>query len=436
MGIAPVFWLPGVSIAAVDAIKTSIFVIGAGLFFFRLWANSKVYLPRGLWGPVGFMGLIILSLPGFVQSTGNFITLQSIYHIILPFLFLWCFFNLTLYVADLRPIFRRAAIIISLFSAIHVVNYFTGMPDFRAPYPDPFTTIGFGAAATGWSNGLALYLSIMIILTMSKSDENSYLHKIIWIALAACITGSQIASEGRAGILTSFLILTMSTFLFPKRQFFVLVCCAVSIALIALIYLILNHDLTIDVFLMTDSFKLNRLISMDVFDLDHFSSGRIEQYIYAIEKILQRSLFGHGVGTALVFKSNEGLLEIHNHWLRMMVEYGISQPLFFAAMIGVAVYHAARLFSKPNTTAMNRELAIQSFLVVIAGVFLSFLEPRIFVGSFQNGAIWWSSIGVILGLRSRSKISQRYSPREDAGSASASGGGLKTPLRRVGAAST
>ena len=384
LGTASVYWLPGVSLSAVDGVKKAVFLIGVGLLLFRLMAENKFYIPRGLWGLMGFLGLIILSIPGLVQSTGVIIVFRSVLDIMVGATFLWCFFNLTLHGADIGLIFHRTAIIISSFSAFTVANFLTGIPHWKAPIAydsEPLNVVGFGAASTGWSNGLALCFPILVFV-ISKAK---FPQKIIWIAMLGCVLGSQIASGGRAGILAS--LIGASLFILAKGKFIVFLSCMIITALIFYI----SHEFWID------HLRISRLHSMSISHLDHFSAGRIKSYIIAIEEIQKQPLFGNGIGHLMVYKSDKELLEIHNLWLRLMVEYGILMPLFFLVMIGVVLHCAIQILTKCKTTAMNRELVIASSIIVISGIIISLFEPRALIGSFQIGAIWWAAIGIILG---------------------------------------
>ena len=123
LGMAPVYWLPGLSAGVVDLGKISLFAVAMGIVFFRVIAVGKIHLPKGLWGPMGFWALIVLSTAGLFQAKDTSSLVAFVVDVLSGALFLWCFFNLRQQGADLLlMIFRRSVIIISLFAAMTVVK--------------------------------------------------------------------------------------------------------------------------------------------------------------------------------------------------------------------------------------------------------------------------------------------------------------------------
>jgi hypothetical protein len=84
------------------------------------------------------------------------------------------------------------------------------------------------------------------------------------------------------------------------------------------------------------------------------------------------------------------------------VESGVLLPIVFFAIICVVLQKALRLARNLRGDALGRDdrlFMLSLILIVLSGVVLSFFEPNVLIGAFQNSAIWWAAAGTILGYR-------------------------------------
>ena len=68
LGTAPVQWLPGIHYDWLAPFKVLLFVVAVGLVFVGT-SRSRLRLPGGLAGPLGFAALAALAVPGLAQSS-------------------------------------------------------------------------------------------------------------------------------------------------------------------------------------------------------------------------------------------------------------------------------------------------------------------------------------------------------------------------------
>ena len=403
LGTAPVYWLPNMSASAVDMGKISLFVVAIGMVFFPVIATGKIHLPKGLWGPMGFWALIVLSTAGLLQAKDTSSLVGFVVDIVTGALFLWCFFNLRRQGVDFLLIFRRSVVIISLFAALTVANKLTGLPDWHAPedlheaHQSLFRT-GFGGGSTGWSNGLALYLPVALFLFTKRTGRGSFLRRILGLVMVCCLFGSQLASGGRAGLLASLLAIVTFIILYlprwPKVSAIVGLLLTTTIASLLLTTAIELPET------WNRHLKLNRLPDKieSISDLEQFSSGRINASITAFERFKERPFLGHGNKQILMEYINRQI-EIHNLWLKWAVESGIFAPLFFLVMVVVLLLEARRLVAAHSKNMADRDAALAFGLIILSGIVVSQFEPNTLIGSFQNSAIWWAAVGSLLSLR-------------------------------------
>ena len=400
LGTAPVYWLPGFTSSTVALGKISLFVAAIGMVFFPVIATGKINLPKGLWGPVGFGALIVLSMPGLAQARDVSSMTAFVVDILSGAVFLWCLFYLRQQGVDLLLIFRRSVIIITCLS---VVNKLTGFPDWHAPADtmgvyEPLIQTGFGVSRTGWSNGLALYLPVALLLFVKGSGQGLLFRQVSGLVIVGCLFGSQLASGGRAGLLASLLTIVAFVFItFPRwlKVFviFILLLATLISSLLATYMIVLPEG-------WNTHLRLDRLPDKidSVSDLDHFSAGRITGYFTAIERFWERPFLGHGNRQILVEYKNRQI-EIHNLWLKWAVESGIFAPLFFFLMILVVLLEATRSFAARTGKKSDQKAALMFGLIILLGIVVSQFEPNFLIGSFQNSAIWWAAVGSLLSLR-------------------------------------
>ena len=117
LGTAPVQWLPGVDYEWVAPAKIVLFVLAVGAVFLGT-LPSRLQLPRGLAGPLGFAALAMLSIPGLAQSSLA-LSVGYLADIVYGATMLWCFYNVArLDDAAAKRTLARSAVIIAAFAVV------------------------------------------------------------------------------------------------------------------------------------------------------------------------------------------------------------------------------------------------------------------------------------------------------------------------------
>ena len=384
LGGAPVYWLPGVNPDFLRSVKIGIFVLAVGSVFLH-GRTVRGVVPRGLLGPLGFIALVLCSLPGLVQAVDLTSMVESVMDIGFGAVFLWCFFN-TQWRGDIDPglVLGRSLVVISIFAALTVANFLTGLPHWQSPYGYGLVEAGFGNKRTGWSNGLALYLPSVLFLLGDKPVGNSTIRQLFCLTIVICVISSQFLAGGRAGILMSLLTISVLMYLRPR---FGLLTISVSL-LIMLVAMPENWH----VHLRLDGFAGG---IQSLHDLDLISAQRIGGYMMAIELLKDRLWSGYGIGQVIYETSYGQLTEIHNLWLKWMVYCGVVVPMLFLAMVVRVLCIACRNL---RHAARRKDLsdAVGPFLILFLGALLSLVEPNVLVGAFQNSALWWAAAGTVM----------------------------------------
>lgn len=446
LGLAVAYWLPGLGRAPFGALKMATWVVAVGLVLLPALAEGRLRVPRGLVGPWGFVGIVVLSAPGLVRALTAADIVGFLVDIGAGALFLWCFFDLARRGVELGSILKRAGLVVAGLSGIALARALIEIPDWSAPCDRLWAMDaqeGFGAKSTGWSIGIALYLPMAILFSGAAPPREwpKWTVPAATTAGAALILGSQFVSAGRAGLLMSGI--TVVTFAViaarPSRL--------VGGLLIGLALLVgvTTFDATCFRHL---SLPVPAAMTAEVNDLEAppavapeevdpatrreqraarqrrnrlreynrsleeagggsggsvlsvVSARRMEHFNTAVASILGRPLTGHGWRQVLMSGYLGRTVEVHNLWLRWALYAGLLAPLLFGAIV-VTILTAAfrrwwRIRLKPGA-----DLSLVLVLILCLGVFASFFEGSILVGSFQLTALWWAAAGAVLGLEAR-----------------------------------
>ncbi len=391
IGISPVYWLPGISPAVLGAVKY--LIIGAALFC--IWSNAMlsggINLPLGLCGLLGPIVIIVSASPGFFQAdTGE--AIKRFVDVFLGFIMLWTIYQFMAKNGDVVRVLTLSAWIIAGWCLLTVTNWFLGFPNWQSPsvfVTKPLWMGGFGSARTGWSNGVAFFSPILFVVMFLRKHASRlrYLYSVLGVLP---IIGSQIASGGRTGLLTS--LVSLFSILFFLNIRLALACLAVTvIGLVTMADFLFEH------------FRFNRLDrGMDFDTLADFSSGRLDQYVLALQLIGDRPLTGYGFGTI------ESILQdvfgwgrdIHNVWLRMAAEAGVWLPLAFGLFVGSLLIRGYVFIRRHRSSGSlkPRLISVMLFFVLANGFIISQFEPNVLLGTFQNCAVWWVAAGTVAYL--------------------------------------
>lgn len=407
LGVSPVYWLPAVSPAVVNSLKAALVVVAVCLLFSRLATTGLILFPSGLMGPVGFVTLLFLSIPGFVQAREPFVAIKFVVDVGICAVFTWCFYSLARQGSNIRVILVRSLTIITVLAVIMVVSILIGLRDWHIPSElDPsasFADAGFGSGRSAWSGALAVYLPNALLLLTTRTSQKFVHPRVLFILVVGILLGSQIVSGGRAGILVSLFVIVAFTFISSVRMVgaFVAVGVFVAATLVPLEFWVTH-------------FRLDRISSpeMSLINLNTLSTNRVNTYIMAVELIRERPFRGYGMGQVWMATDLGEVLAIHNLWFRLAVESGVFLPLFFLAMVCSALCKLWQLLALriPKDTD-DRIVAFALGLVLLAGIALSLVEPRTLMGTFQKTAVWWATVGILLGTYAKQKaVRPRTSP--------------------------
>ena len=389
-GLAPVYWLPGISISSLRAVKFVLIALGLSVVYSKSMLLSKPIFPSGMVGPLGLMFLLISAFPAFLLAPTNSIILSNLLEYFMGFIVLWCFYLIQKHEGDNFILYKISVFLILIFSVLTVVNFMTGIPKLYAPVEfieKPLWVAGFGAGRTGWSNGITYYAVISLCFAFTSSRKSV---RFVYLAAFMGIFLSQLIAAGRAGILVSIVAPILFLILLKKWRLVLVM----SLVLIVLVVYAGG--------MLTDSLRFNRLLTSEVTmkQIDHFSAGRISGYLFAIDLATKEPLFGYGFGHEKVkyetqFESGK---EIHNLWLKLLVEGGIFLPLSFLMFSSYVLIKINRNVKYLLITSANNVEFVALYCVFISGIIISMFEPNALIGSLQVSAIWWAAIGSLLGL--------------------------------------
>lgn len=386
LGTAPVQWLPGVHYEWLAPFKVLLFVVAVGMVFVGT-SRTRLRLPGGLAGPLGFAALAALAVPGLAQSS-LVLSAGYIVDVVSGAAMLWCFYN----VARLDPdaakiIVDRSAMILAAFGVLALVLAFAGLGLQSSCSTASFRATAFGCSRTAWSGGLALYLPVLVVFAFRR--DIGVLRRWLYLALAAGGLAAQAGVGGRAGLVASFVVVAVFLYYFMPMRWKVL---GSAVALLAATAVTIPTTLSEQ--LRLDEIPENPTSLMD---WNYVSSGRIGGAFQAAAFIAERPLAGHGIG-AVRAEFRGGRPEIHNLWLKWAAYCGVLAPLLFLGLVTVLLAQARRL---ARVVDGHRSVAVASGLVIVAGLVLSMLEPGTPLGEFQNNALWWAAAGLIVGMASR-----------------------------------
>ena len=386
-GVAPVAWLPGVSVRVWSAAKVGLFVIAVALTW---WLASVRRTPGGLVGPMG-LGLVALgSVFAMFQAVSYSLAARRLGELALAFGLLW-----TIYVYE-RSFggFIRIGAWAAVFHALLGIAILAGAAGvFSLSSPEVFEAqsivdSGFGGWHTGWSGSVALFIPFALAMGLSRERPGI---RLVMIGSVGVTIAGQIVTGGRAGVLVCLLaVLAMVAF---RYGWIGLVWSGFAAAALAVAsYPFLREHLRFD-----------RLTSLDAADVDAFSSRRVSLYKDGLERIAERPLVGHGYGNVTFEYGNPAdpiTAEIHNLWLRMAAEGGV---VLVVALIAVAASVLVRGYRSVRrlTVVAGRAAALPAaayLVTVLGGMLVSMFEPNLILGTMHPSMIWWASAGAMAAL--------------------------------------
>lgn len=386
LGLSPVYWWPGVSAGLLETIKFGL--VGAGIV--SVWADAilerKLEIAKGLLGPGGFFALLVAGGWGFAQADLG-VSLIRLKDIFLGFVMLWTFFIYQRLDVNLERIFSTASLFVSAHCFLVISSKMFGFPRWSGPSefvaPELWTS-GFGGASTGWSNGTALFVPILAGGLVRNANSSGSLKLMLCLTIIF-IMGSQLVVGGRGGLLASWVGLGLIFFSRGNKKWLLV------FGSVALVVILCMPDF-LEKQLQTERLKSE---NPDIEEIDSFSAGRVLTNLRALQIAAERPFTGYGFGT-ITFEGHD----IHNLWLKMMVEGGFLFPLMFLAIV-IQLLRGTFLNKSPpgnsNQEDANHYRAVTEIkswgVVIICGLVISMFEPNVILGVFQNSAVWWAAAG-------------------------------------------
>lgn len=358
VSIGPIYWAPFLPLPILNAVKIALFALIILIAILRTRSITAFYFPGGKTVFFILAGILLLSLPGYFLSdfTSWIYRIQSILQVIL---FMYCC-GVLAKDNELEITALYAARIFFVFSFASLVAMLT-VPNFVSPLNEGLTleNTGFGGSRTGWSPTIAVFLPWAYATQLTTS--------VISLLIVAAMISNQFIVQGRTGIVA--VILTFLCWGIFTRRMKIIFAGGSIIAGIA-IFSILNQDQ-----IRIDTQDLSSWEGIDV-----LSTGRLQQYIYAMDLLIQHPLTGIGVDK---FMYGDAAWNLHNEPLKLAIESGVSVLILMLLLMLFAIRRGVRAFRS------NNGMKAAAVLTIISANVITLFEPEVFFGSFNKGAFIW-----------------------------------------------
>lgn len=382
-------WVPGVSLGIYNATKVGLFALLFIISFFR----SPLLGPSRFLSFSGMFLVLFVSSYALVSAYSVNAAYEALKDLTLPFGFILIIYNYKGSNERLLNVLYAAATTVGIVCLFGVLSYLTGYFDFTPPDPfnDTFSISGFGGYRTGWSNSIFLFVPLIIFYHLLKYGKLNW----ISIGLIFSIISSEFLSGGRAGLISSLLCVIV----FSARR----VAIVVPLAILAtLSYVYLPQEVVTEKFRAAPEIVARgrnlKFITQDEY-VDGLTSYRLVGYKVGFELFSKSPLIGFGFGQSDPLSDQMGYgPDIHNVWLKRMIEGGI---LIFL-MLAFLFYSVYRVIIKNLThirvTFSNREYAFWVFFQTLffIGLAISMVEPNYLIGSIQGEAFFWICLAFLM----------------------------------------
>jgi len=366
VSLGPIYWFIFIPPGQFNLIK---YAIAAIIIAGPLIITSRMYYMRlGVIkhsGATLILGIIVLSMPSIlINHSFNGLAVISRYFILLGLLLSFYWALSYRYIYEKLPLTMAA--VLCVVCCITIFDWLLGGNLMSYDGSMRLHKVGFSTTRTGWSSGLACCAVFMTWLFLITSHKKRYIYLLTFF----CIVFSQLASGGRGGLLASLFGALLLYVYYGKLHY------VIGIALIGAVFASMNMDM------LTTHLRFDRLSDSSGAD---FTSGRLDHFLLALEVIKNPIdlIFGlgpHGYKEYFTLQSISN--EIHNVWMRLLVEYGLLLPSFILSYF---------FYSMVNFYLVNRhdKKSIGALAVLISGFIPTMVEPNAIVFSYQNYLIWW-----------------------------------------------
>ena len=414
IALSPIYWFFRMSPMLMSMIK--LILLSMMLFFAFAYAmlskNMQKYFIENRNINYFFVVIIIFMLIGlFSKNNLNIFSLQGneynmmLYSFVLAYLAYFVTYIFQINNLDVFRILVWPAVFIVIASVTHIGLVVAGYEIFNPYGGISIEFSSFGAARTGWSNGVALFTIILPMYVKLKGGSN---RKILlsFVISSLPIMYSQMLVGGRAGFLTSiFLVIIFMLYFLPKKYFVTIVS---VILIVSLSGFLSGQNVNFKRGLEQKTFlDISEPIKYDTVNV--MSSKRLDQYKYAINVIQDRPILGVGIGNARIVSEDPGIngLEIHNVFLKISAESGLllSIVLFYPFLyafvrlrriykvLGSRRFRGIYVGSDVNKYMFN---IFVSSVIVVSGLIIALLEPRHIYGGMSASWIWWVSLSILV----------------------------------------
>lgn len=387
--LSPMNWIPGIPLGFYNAAKIGLFILLTLLSFFLTPMSS----PSRLLSFKGLMLVLFVSSYAFINAYNSNTAYESLKDICLPFVIILIIYNYQGSNEQLLSILYKAALVVGIVCFLSLISYLTGYFDFNppAPFKDSFSSTAFGGYRTGWSNSVFLFVPFIIFYSLHKEGKLNG----ISILLLLGILSSQFLSGGRAGLLSSLICIAVFSL---KRLAIILP----IVMLACIIYFYLPENILTEKF-RTDPKIVARGKSLKFMSdeeyVDGLTSNRIIGYKIGFELFLGSPLIGYGFGQSDPLSDQMGYSpDIHNVWLKRMIEGGLLLFFILASIFYNAHKHIKKKLKNLNTPHTEREYVFWFFFRTLfyLALAISMVEPNYLIGSIQGEAIFWISLAFLL----------------------------------------
>jgi len=371
ISFAPVYWLPGISISQFRIVKIGVFALILGLYLFMITTKCvRVKKLPNILNLIYWL-LIITLLPSIsvsMKDISSIDVISELLNYIFNYFALLLGYNYLFIYQDLDEFkFQFPVIVIAILSVLTISNFITGIPDYVVD-KQPLWMTGFTNKRTGWSGGIAQLVPMGLILCNKRN-----LYSLIGIISILIIIVSQYFSGGRGGLIASLFSITLFVFFYANRKVKIVTIIAISICC----------------FYFFDFINIAMRL-----DTGNFSSDRVGQYLEFLKYFPKRPFTGYGLeGSSTILGGHE----LHNVWLRLILDYGIFNGLIsLMLIIGIVVYLFKRMLIIKRNYYIVGLFCLNSSIILI-----SMVEPKVIFGVFQLWFPWWFFTGILIKLTNK-----------------------------------
>ncbi|KPP83003.1 MAG: hypothetical protein HLUCCA04_02705 [Oceanicaulis sp. HLUCCA04] len=378
---APIYWLPGLPLPVLTAVKNAAFFTAVAL---AVVVSGARFLQFGIAAP--FIIAAVLNFSAFqLNGSGEYAVYQA-----------FTFLAPMAWVLAIRSLSRDQSAILLRYlplplglvmvaAAYALLAKFGAVPDFRPPLEGlqlreyqlsglaraSVSNSGFTFARTGWGTGTGMALVLLGSLLISRHRNWAGLAVLALAVIAPAAMGGRGAAVG-----------AMAAFALAVLYLRQLGHLRIPLILGMAVVPVVSIDYLVSAGILSERFFNIRSNTDWFFMLDAMSTGRLSTWIHAIENFAESPLIGVGVEQSRLAIYTGQVVSVHNAWLAFLSEGGL-----------MAFLPAAFLFF----WCLGMVWRIREFRPLIAFVIvISMVEPGVMFGSFGNQVSIWTAVGLAM----------------------------------------